>query len=71
MSSGEYQETLAGFAHLRARASTLEAFGFRRNERSGWLYAEPIVGASLECRVFISTKGDISEKVIDLGTGDE
>ena len=71
MSFGEYQETLAGFAHLRVRPSTLEAFGFRRNERSGWLYAEPIAGASLECRVFISPKGDISEKVIDLGTGDE
>ena len=71
MSFGEYQETLAGFAHLRARASTLEAFGFRRNGKSGWLYAEPIADASLECRVFISSKGVISEKVIDLGTGDE
>ena len=71
MSFGDYQETLAGFAHLRVRTSTLEAFGFRRNGRHGWLYAEPIAGASMECRVSISPKGIISEKVIDLGTGDE
>ena len=71
MSFGDYQETLAGFAHLRVRPSTLEAFGFRRNGRSGWLYAEQNADSSMECHVHISPKGVISEKVIDLGTGDE
>ena len=71
MSFGDYQEALARFAHLRVRPSTLAAFGFRRNGRHGWLYAEPVAGSTLECRVSISPKGIISEKVIDLGTGDE
>ena len=71
MSFGDYQETLVGFAHLRVRFSTLEPFGFRHNGRNGWLYAEPIADTSLECRVSISPKGLVAEKVIDLGTGDE
>lgn len=71
MSFGDYQEALARFAHLRVRPSTIGAFGFRRNGRNGWLYAEPVAGSTLECRVSISPKGLISEKVIDLGTGDE
>ena len=71
MSFGDYQEALARFAHLRVRPLTLGAFGFRHNGRNGWLYAEPVAGSTLECRVSISPKGLISEKVIDLGTGDE
>ncbi len=70
-SIGDYQDALAGFAHLRVRAGTLSAFGFKRKGKAGWLYAEAIPGTSLECRVAVTTAGKLSETVVDPGTGDE
>ena len=67
----EYEDALKGFALLRVRPSTLAEFGFRRRGRSGWEYTTLIDGTSLECRVTISAKGVVSEKVVDLATGDE
>ena len=71
MSIADYEDALKGFAYLRVRPATLASFGFRRKGRSGWEYAEPIDGTSLECRVSISAKGVISEKVVDLASGDD
>ena len=67
----EYEDALKGFSRLRIRPSTLAPFGFRRKGKSGWGYIAPIDGTSLECRVTISAKGVISEKVMDIGSGDE
>ena len=67
----EYEDALKGFALLRVRPSTLAGFGFQRRGRSGWEYTTPIDGTSLECRVTISAKGVVSEKVVDLASGDE
>jgi len=67
----EYEDALKEFARLRVRPSTLADFGFQRRGRSGWEYATPIDGTSLECRVTVSAKGVVSEKVVDLGSGDE
>ena len=67
----EYEDALKGFVILRVRPSTLAGFGFRRRGRSGWEYATPIDGTSLECRVTISATGVVSEKVVDLASGDE
>ena len=67
----DYDDILTGFSLLRVRTSTLAEFGFRRKDKSGWEYAEPIDGTSLECRVSISAKGVISEKVVDLTSGDD
>ncbi len=66
----EYEGALKGFVILRVRPSTLADFGFLR-KGSGWEYATPIDGTSLECRVTVSDKGAVSEKVVDLGSGDE
>ena len=71
MSFSEYEDALAKFAHLRVRPATLVEFGFRRKGRSGWEYAKPIDGTSLECRVSISAGGVISEHVVDLASGDD
>ena len=71
MSFGDYEDVLTGFSHLRVRTSTLTSFGFHRKGRSGWEYIVPIGGTSLECRVTISAKGVISEKVVDLASGDD
>lgn len=71
MSFKEYEDILTGFALLRVRPATLAAFGFRRKGRTGWEYAEPIDGTSLECRVSISGKGVVSERVADLASGDD
>ena len=67
----DYASALAGFAHLRVRTSVLAEFGFRRKGKSGWEYVAPIDGTSLECRVSISAKGVLSEKVVDLSSGDD
>ena len=71
MSFADYEDVSKGFVHLRVRTSTLASFGFRRKGRSGWEYAAPIDGTSLECRVSISSKGVVSEKVVDLASGDD
>lgn len=71
MSFKDYDDILAEFAHLRVRTSALAAFGFHRKGRSGWEYVAPIDGTSLECRVFISARGVIAEKVVDLASGDD
>ena len=71
MHFSEYEDVLAQFTHLRVRTATLGEFGFRRKGRSGWEYASPIDGTSLECRVSISAKGVVSEKVVDLASGDD
>lgn len=71
MSFADYEDALAGFAHLRVRPATLAEFGFRRKGRFGWVYSESIAGTSLECHVSISVKGVISEKVVDLASGDD
>lgn len=71
MSFADYEDVLKGFVHLRVRTSTLAEFGFRRKDKSGWEYAEPIDGTSLECRVSISSQGVVSEKVVDLASGDD
>lgn len=71
MSFKDYDDILAEFEHLRVRTSTLEAFGFHRKGSSGWEYVTPIDGTSLECRVSISAKGVIAEKVVDLASGDD
>ena len=71
MSFAEYEDALAEFSYLRVRPATLASFGFRRKGKSGWEYAEPIGGTSLECRVSISAVGVISEKVVDLASGDD
>ena len=71
MSFGEYEDALKRFALLRVRPSTLAEFGFRRKGKSGWEYAAPVDGTSLECRVTVSAQGGVSEKVVDLATGDE
>ena len=71
MSFSEYEDTLKEFAHLRVRPATLASFGFRRKGRPGWEYAAPIDGTFLECRVSISARGVVSEKVMDLASGDD
>ena len=71
MGLAEYEDALKGFVLLRVRPSTLAGFGFQRRGRSGWEYATPVDGTSLECRVTISAKGVVSEKVVDLASGDE
>ena len=71
MSFSEYEDTLTGFAHLRVRPATLLPFGFRRKGRSGWEYVAAIDGTSLKCRVSISAKGVLSEKVVDPSSGDD
>ena len=71
MSFADYEDASKGFVHLRVRTATLGEFGFRRKGRSGWVYASPIDGTSLECRVTISAKGVVSEKVVDLASGDD
>ena len=71
MSFADYEDVSKGFVHLRVRPSTLASFGFRRKGRSGWEYVSPIDGTSLVCRVFISAKGVVSEKVVDLASGDD
>lgn len=71
MGLGEYEDALKRFALLRVRPSTLADFGFRRKDKSGWEYVAPVGGMSLECRVTISAHGVVSEKVMDLGSGDE
>ena len=71
MGFAEYENALNGFSLLRVRPAALAAFGFRRKGRSGWEYAAPIDGTFLECRVSISARGVISEKVVDLSSGDD
>ena len=71
MSYVDYHDTLSEFKRLRVRPSTLPAFGFQREGGFGWLYTVPIDGTSLECHVSISARGVISEKVVDLASGDE
>ena len=71
MSIADYEDALKGFAYLRVRPATLASFGFRRKGRSGWEYAEPIGGTSLECRVSISAVSVLSEQVVDPVSGDE
>ncbi len=71
MSYVDYHDTLSEFTRLRVRPSTLSAFGFQREGGFGWLYTVPIDGTSLECHVSISAQGVISEKVVDLASGDE
>ena len=71
MGFAEYENALNGFALLRVRPAALAAFGFRRKGRSGWVYAAPIDGTSLECRISISARGVVSEKVADLASGDD
>ena len=71
MSFEDYEDVLTGFSYLRVRPATLPTFGFRRKGRFGWEYAAPIDGTSLECRVSISAGGGISEKVVDLASGDD
>ena len=71
MGDGEYEDALKRFALLRVRPSTLAEFGFRRKGKSGWEYAAPIDGTSLECRVTVSAQGGVSEKMVDIATGDE
>ncbi len=71
MSFGEYEDALKRFALLRVRPATLAEFGFRRKGSSRWEYAAPVDGTSLECRVTVSAEGGVSEKVVDLATGDE
>lgn len=71
MSFADYEDVLKGFSLLRVRPATLSDFGFRRKGRSGWEYAAPIDGTSLECRVSISARGGVSEKVVDLASGDD
>ena len=71
MSFADYEDAVKGFVLLRVRTSTLASFGFRRKGRSGWEYASPIDGTSLVCRVSISAKGVVSEKVVDLASGDD
>ena len=71
MSYVDYHDTLSEFTRLRVRPSTLSAFGFQREGGFGWLYTVPIDGTSLECHVSISARGVISEKVVDLASGDE
>ena len=71
MSLSEYEDALAKFKYLRVCPSTLASFGFRRKGRSGWEYAAPIDGTSLECRVSISAGGVVSEHVVDLASGDD
>ena len=71
MSFADYQNVSGNFARLRVRTSTLAAFGFRRKGRSGWMYVAPIDGTSLECRVSISARGILSEKVVDPDSGDD
>jgi len=71
MSFADYEDVLKGFSLLRVRPATLSDFGFRRKGRSGWVYAAPIDGTSLECRVSISARGVVSEKVVDLASGDD
>ena len=71
MSFRDYNDILTGFSYLRVRPASLPVFGFRRKGRSGWEYAAPIDGTFLECRVSISARGVISEKVVDLSSGDD
>ena len=71
MSFAEYEDALAKFPSLRIRSTALPPFGFHRKGRSGWEYAAPIAGTSLECRVSISARGIVSEKVVDLASGDD
>jgi len=71
MSFKGYDDILAEFAHLRVRISALAEFGFRRKGKSGWEYVAPIDGTSLECRVFISARGVIAEKVVDRASDDD
>lgn len=71
MSFQDYEDALTGFAHLRIRPSALAEFGFRRKGGAGREHTVPIDGTSLECRVSISAAGGISEKVVDLASGDE
>ena len=71
MGFGEYDDALKRFALLRVRPSTLAGFGFQHCGKSGWEYAAPVDGTSLECRVTVSTQSGVSEKVVDLATGDE
>ena len=71
MSLEDYDDMAARFVQLRVRTSTLASFGFRCKGRSGWEYAAPIDGTSLECRVSISAGGVVSEKVVDLASGDD
>ena len=71
MGGGEYEDALKRFQLLRVRPSMLANFGFRRKGKSGWEYAAPIDGTSLECRVTVSAQGGVSEKVMDLGSGEE
>ena len=70
MGFDEYEDALNMFEQLRVRPSTLADFGFHR-KGSGWELKSPVDGASLECRVTISAKGVVSEKVVDLSSGDE
>ena len=71
MSFQDYDDILNGFSLLKVRTSALAEFGFRRKEKSGWEYVAPIDGTSLECRVTISARGVLSEKVVDLSSGDD
>ena len=71
MSFKDYEDALNRFALLRVRPSTLAGFGFRRKNESEWEYATPVDGTSLECRVTVSANGGVSEKTVDLGSGDE
>ena len=71
MSFADYEDVSKGFVHLRVRSASLAAFGFRRKGKSGWEYASPIDGTALECRVSISARGAVSEKVVDLTSGDD
>ena len=71
MSFQDYDDILTVFSLLRVRTSALAEFGFRRKGKSGWEYVAPIDGTSLECRVSISAKGVLSEKVVDLASGDD
>jgi len=66
----EYEDVLREFTRLRVRPSTLADFGFRR-KGSGWEFKAPVDRAPMECCVTVSAKGAVSEKVIDLGSGDE
>ena len=71
MSFQDYDDILTGFSLLRVRTSALAEFGFRRKGKSGWEYVAPIDGTSLECRVSVSARGVLSEKVVDLASGDD
>ena len=71
MSFTDYHETLSEFTRLRVRSSTLSAFGFQREDGSGWRYTVPIEGTPLECHICISVRGVISERVLDSDSGDE